>query len=208
MRSAKRSGARAGRPADPPALQARAMDNLQFIRDTMEQAGAFTAVSGLGMVGVGALALVAVPVARAFRTNPAVWLAVWLAVAASAGALSAVMTVRKARRANASLLSGPGRKLLLAFAPPMFVGALLTTVLLRHGQVQLLPGVWLLLYGAAVMTGGAFSVRIVPALGVALIALGAAALFAPPAWGDWFMAAGFGAAHLGFGALIAWRHGG
>jgi hypothetical protein len=195
-------------PAEPPALQARAMDNLQFIRDTMEQAAAFTAVSGLGMAGVGVLALAAAPVGHALRGDAARWLALWLATAASALILSAATTVRKARRAQASLLSGPGRKLVLAFAPPMGVGALLTLVLYQHGLTALLPGVWLLLYGTAVVTGGAFSVRIVPALGLTLIALGSVALFVPAVAGDWFMGAGFGAAHVVFGALIARRHGG
>jgi len=195
-------------PPEPPGLQARAMDNLQFIRDTMEQAAAFTAVSGLGMAGVGVLALAAAPIGHALRGNPPRWVALWLATAVSALALSAVTTVLKARRAQASLLSGPGRKLLLAFAPPMAVGALLTLVLYRHGLTSLLPGVWLLLYGTAVVTGGAFSVRIVPALGLTLIVLGTAALFLPGVAGDWFMGAGFGAAHVGFGALIARRHGG
>ena len=183
------------------------MDNLQFIRDTMEQAAAFTAVSGLGMVAVGVLGLAAAPIGHAVRGDAPRWLTVWLATAASALVLSALTTIRKARRAQASLLSGPGRKLLFAFAPPMAVGALLTVVLYQHGMTALLPGVWLLLYGTAVVTGGAFSVRIVPALGLTLIALGALALFAPSVAGDWFMGAGFGAAHVLFGALIARRHG-
>jgi len=193
---------------DPPALQARAMDNLQFIRDTMERAGSFTAVSGLGMIGDGALALAAAPTAHAFRGATERWLAVWLATAVIAVALSAVATARKARRARVPLLSGPGRKLLLSFAPPMLVGALLTAVLYRHQDAALLPGIWLLLYGTAVAAGGAFSVRIVPAFGFSLMLLGTVALFAPAAWGDWLLAAGFGGAHVAFGVLIARRHGG
>jgi hypothetical protein len=196
------------RNVDPPGLQARAMDNLQFIRDTMERAGSFTAVSGLGMMGDGVLALVAAPTAHAVRGATGRWLAVWLATAAVALALSGVATARKARRARVPLFSGPGRKLLLSFAPPMLVGALLTAVLYGHRGATLLPGVWLLLYGTAVATGGAFSVRIVPAFGFCLMLLGAVALFAPASWGDWLLAAGFGVAHVLFGALVARRHGG
>ena len=195
-------------PADePPALQARAMDNLQFIRDTMAQAASFTAVSGVGMVVVGALA-VAASLLVGRLGGPRAQVLAWSAVAGVAALVSTVTTVRKARAARMPVLSGPGRKLLLNFLPPMLVGALLTAVLVRAGMDALLPGVWLLLYGTAVVAGGAFSVRILPAMGACIMLIGAAALFAPPALGNLFMAVGFGGAHLVFGTLIARRHGG
>ena len=195
-------------PDEPPAIHARAIENLRFIRETMERAGAFTAVSGRGMMLVGALALLAAAAAPPMREAPLRWLLLWMATAAVALTVSAVAMLGKARAANGSLLTGPARKLLLSFAPPMAAGAALTGVLYLQGLTPLMPGVWLLLYGTAVVTGGAFSVRIVPALGVALMFLGAAALLAPPAWGNALMAVGFGAAHVGFGALIARRYGG
>src|SRR5277367_6621286 len=64
-----------------------------------------------------------------------------------------------ARRAKAALFSGPGRKFLLSFAPPLFVGALLTFALASAGLFTVLPALWLMLYGTAIVTGGAFSVR-------------------------------------------------
>jgi hypothetical protein len=194
-------------PEEPPGLQARAMDNLQFIRDTMEQAASFTAVSGVGIVLVGVLAVAAagligrLPGARE-------QIVAWTAVAAVAALVSTVATVRKARAAGMPVLSGPGRKLLLSFSPPMAVGALLTVVLFRAQAAGVLPGVWLLLYGTAVMAGGAFSVRIVPVMGACIMVVGAVALFASPALGNVFMAIGFGGVHVAFGALIARRHGG
>ena len=194
-------------PDEPPALHARAIDNLRFIRETMERAGAFTAVSGRGMMAVGALGVTAALLTSAVRT-PLEWLALWLATAAVAFAVSAITMLRKAREAQAPLLSGPARKLLLSFAPPMAAGALLTAVLYAHGLTALLPGVWLMLYGTAVVTGGAFSVRILPALGLMLMLLGAVALVAPAGWGDWIMGLGFGGAHVAFGLLIARRYGG
>ena len=194
-------------PDEPPALQARAMDNLQFIRDTMAQAGSFTAVSGMGIVAVGALA-VAASLLVGRLADARVQVLAWCGVAAVAAAISTVANVRKARAARMPVLSGPGRKLLLNFAPPMLVGALLTVVLVQVGMETLLPGVWLLLYGTAVVAGGAFSVRIVPVMGGCIMLVGAGALFAPPALGNLFMAAGFGGAHLVFGTLIARRHGG
>ena len=192
---------------EPPALHARAMDNLRFIRETMERAGSFTAVSGTGMCVTGLLALVAA-VADGRDPTATRWLVTWMLALVGSVVVSGWATVRKASRARLPLLSGPGRKFLLAFSPPMFVGALLTVVLVRAGQAQLLPGVWLLLYGTAVLAAGAFSVRIVPALGALFVLLGAGALFCPPAWASALMVVGFGGLHLAFGLLIARSHGG
>lgn len=191
----------------PPALHLRALDNLQFIRETMEGATRFTAVSGLGEASVGATALAAAWLA-AQQTSPAGWLLVWLLEAVVALAITAGAFAWKARRAKIRLDSQPGRRFALSLLPPLCAGAVLTAVLLRAGMFAVLPGVWLLLYGTGVVTGGAFSVRTVPVMGLGFMAAGAAALFAPAAWGDAFMAAGFGGLHIFFGAIIAWRHGG
>jgi len=195
------------RVEEPPALQARAMDNLRFIRETMERAGSFTAVSGWGMCATGALALVA---AAADGGNPHEWrwLASWFSALVGAALVSGWMTVRKARGARMPILSGPGRKFLLAFSPPMLVGALLTAVLVRADQAAMLPGAWLLLYGTAVMAAGAFSVRVVPAMGGCFLLLGAVALFAPLPIARLLLVLGFGGLHIAFGIAIARGHGG
>ena len=183
------------------------MDNLAFIRDTMEAAGSFTAVSGWGMVAVGIIAWAAAVLA-AVQPTPVDALYIWVAAAVIAPAVSLWATVRKARSAHVPLLSGPGRKFLLSFSPPLVVGALLTLVLYQAGLVATIPGMWLLLYGTGVLAGGAFSVRVVPVMGVCFMLAGTLALFAPPSWNDWIMAAAFGGLHIGFGISIARRHGG
>lgn len=192
---------------EPPALHARAMDNLAFIRDTMEAAGAFTAVSGWGMVAVGTVATVAAVIASS-RHSPLQSVYVWLAAAVLATVIMLWAIVRKARKARMPLLSGPGRKFVLSFSPPMFVGALITIVLYRAGLPEMIPGMWLLLYGTAVVAGGAFSVKIVPVMGICFMLAGTLALFTPTTWNDWIMAAAFGGLHIGFGIPIARRHGG
>lgn len=189
-----------------PALHARAMDNLQFIRETMESAAAFTAVSGWGMVAVGAIAGFAMPLAR-LQPTPARWLTVWLLAAAASIVVSGIASSSKARRAGVPLLGGPGRKFLLSFTPAMTAGAVLTAALFAFGSAALLPGMWLLLYGAAVVAAGTFSVRIVPVMGLVFMLLGAGAV-AFPRLGDWFMVLGFSVTHILFGAYIARRHGG
>jgi hypothetical protein len=191
----------------PRPLHDRALDNLSYIRAAMERAGSFTAVPGWGSVAVGATALVATWIAVRSRTDAA-WLAVWLVEAVVAGAIGGAALVWKARVAHDSLLSGPGRRFGLAFLPPLLVGGLLTIALHQAGLFQAMPGMWLMLYGTAVITAGAFSVRIVPLMGLCFSVLGAAALFAPGRWWPWFMAAGFGGLHVVFGWIIARRYGG
>jgi hypothetical protein len=188
-------------------IDARAADHLRYIRETMENAAEFTAVPGWGGVAMGVTALAASALA-ARQSTPRAWLAVWLAEVFVAVAIAAPAAATKARRANSSLFSGPGRKFVMSFAPPIFVGGLLTFALFQLGVSSALPGLWLLLYGTAIVTGGAFSVRAVPIMGVCLMALGAGALFAPAQWGNVFMAAGFGVVQLGFGLWIALRYGG
>ena len=195
------------RPAEPPEMQARAMDNLQFIRQTMEAAGTFTAVSGWGTVVIGATAIGAAILAGITHSTMR-WIFIWLCEAALSVGISVYTMALKARAAKLPLWSEPARKILFSFAPPMAGGALLTLVLYEHGLVPLLPGVWMLLYGIGVVAAGTFSVRIVPVMGLAFMIVGALALVGPPTWGTAFMAAGFGGLHLFFGVLIARRHGG
>jgi hypothetical protein len=192
---------------EPIPIDARAADHLRYIRETMERAAEFTAVPGWGGVAMGVTALVAAFVASR-QATPRAWLAVWLVEAFVAVAIAAPAAATKAHRANSALFSGPGRKFVLSFAPPIVVGGLLTFALYHAGVLGALPGVWLLLYGTAIVTGGAFSVPVVPVMGLCLMLLGGAALFAPAAWGDAFMAAGFGIGQIGFGWWIARRYGG
>ncbi|MCU1315315.1 MAG: hypothetical protein JWN63_637 [Candidatus Acidoferrum typicum] len=194
-------------PREPIPIDARAADHLRYIRETMESAAEFTAVPGWGGVAMGVTALVAAFVASRQTTSRA-WLAVWLIEAFVAVAIAAPAAATKAHRANSALFSGPGRKFVLSFAPPIVVGGLLTFALYHAGILAALPGVWLLLYGTAIVTGGAFSVRVVPVMGLCLMLLGGAALFAPAIWGDAFMGAGFGVVQIGFGWWIARHYGG
>lgn len=156
-------------------------------------------------MGVTALAA-AVVAARQHGTFR--WLAIWLGEAAVAIVIATAAAARKSHRAKMPLFSGPGRKFALSFAPPLVVGALLTAAMFRAGLVTALPGMWLLMYGTAVVTGGAFSVRIVPVMGVCLMVMGVAALFSPVRWNDVFMGLGFGGLQIIFGGIIAKRYGG
>ena len=192
-------------PTAPVSMPDRAIENLRYIRDTMDRAAAFTAVSGHGYIAAGLTALLAAWLGST-RTGGA-WLAVWLVEAAVGLALTLGFSLRKAKRAGASLTRGAGRKFLLGFAPPALAAVVLTPPLLIAGADATLAGMWLLLYGAATTTAGAFSVRAVPVMGILFMIIGAIALYLP-AGRDVWLALGFGALHVVFGAVIARRHGG
>ncbi|MBC55027.1 MAG: hypothetical protein CMQ34_14460 [Gammaproteobacteria bacterium] len=187
-------------------LNQRAEDNLRFIRDTMEGASVFTGVSGMGYMGAGLSALPAAWLA-AQQTSDAAWIMVWMLELVIATAIAFSLLLRKTARQGKSVLNASGRKLLLAFLPTMAVGALLTLSYFLQGRVSLLPGIWLGLYGAAVMTAGVWSVRAIPVMGALFMMLAAGVLLAAvPA--DLMLALGFGGLHIIFGFWI-WRyHGG
>ena len=189
------------------ALDDRARDNIRFIRETMERAGSFTAVSGWGGVAMGITALGAAVIASR-QDSPWAWLLTWIGEAAVAVAIALWTAYSKAREAGTALLTGPGRRFVYSFAPPLFVGVLLTIMFARLGFIQEVAGVWLLLYGTAVVTGGAFSIRVVPLMGLCFIVLGTVALFCPTNWSNALLAAGFGGLHIIFGAVIARNYGG
>jgi len=188
-------------------MHARAMDNLRYIRGMMERAATFTALSGWGQVVIGVTAVAAALVASR-QTSHSNWIFTWLGEAGVAGGLAVASMALKAHLANQPLLSGPLRKLILSFSPAMIVGAVLSAVLAQRDQFVLLPGAWMLLYGAAVISAGTYSVRSVPVMGAAFMLVGTVALIAPAAWSTALMITGFGGLHIGFGIWIARRHGG
>ena len=192
---------------EPVALHSQAMDNLEFIRSTMERTGPLTGVPGVGVMLMGGTALFAAFAAHLSK-SPKAWIAIWAFEATLAFVIGLSFSYRKAMSDGNPLLSRVFRRFVLAIAPSAFVGLLLTVTLFRSGLQVLLPSMWLLLYGLGVSSAGAFSVRVVPLMGVLFLALGAAASLSPPLWGDAFMAAGFGGLHLIFGFMIARNFGG
>ncbi len=204
---------------DPPAIHDRALQDLSFIRRTMEGAAAFTDVPGWGLVGLGVTALVAAPIADR-QPSAERWLLVWLLAAVVGASIGSGTMLHKMRRrvgnGGAVLLNVPARKFLFGLWPGILVGALLTIALVDPytSGIELrlmtcvLPGLWLLLYGMGVATAGTVSIRAVPLMGIGFIALGVIALFLLAADGDLMMALGFGLLHIVFGVRIARRHGG
>lgn len=188
----------------PAAIEEHALRHLRYIRTTLESAGSFTGVSGAGTAAAGVVGIAAAVLAPRLNIG---WVATWLLAAAIGGPIGIGAMIRKSARGGSSVLSAQGRRFLLAWFPPVVAGAFLTWAALRGGTPHLLPPLWLLLYGASITTGGAFSVRPVVFMGLSIMAAGALALFFPAA-GNVFLGVGFGALHIVFGLEIARHHGG
>jgi len=190
-----------------PSLSGRAIDNLQFIRETMERSTHFTAVPGYGGVFMGLTAIAAAFIAGG---QPLVkdWLAVWIIEAVLAFAVGLFAMWQKSKIAKMPLNSAPAKKFAMSFLPPLICGIIITFGLWRFGHFEMMIPVWLLLYGAAVVCGGSFSVKAVPIMGWCFILLGTLAFFLPANFGNLLMCLGFGVLHIVFGLIIARRFGG
>lgn len=186
-------------------LHQRAADNLAFIRSTMERAATFTAVPGLGGLGMGLVAAI-VGLQVVGRPVDQSWVRAWLGALAIAVPVGAVGMLWKARKAKMPLFTGVGRKFLLAYVPPVIAGGFLTLPLYEAAP-QMLPALWLLLYGAGVIAGGITSIGLIPIMGTLFFTFGIIAALEPDL-GSLLMVLGFGGLQILFGAIIAVRHGG
>lgn len=185
----------------------RAVDNLRFIRETMERSAVFTSVPGYGGVFMGVTAVAAATIAS-FQPTIREWLIVWLAEAFLAVGIGFFAMWQKAKITKTSLVSVPAKKFAMSFLPPVLCAIVITAALWRTGNFELMIPVWILLYGAGVVCGGANSVKAVPIAGWCFIALGAVSLFLPAAWGNMMMGLSFGVLHIVFGAIVALKYGG
>ena len=195
------------KPVEVTDIRHRAHENLGYIRRAVEGAGSFTAVPGWGQVAAGCTALLAAAVAHV-QPDRSSWLLVWAAELTLAVLIVTSAMVLKAKRIGHLLTAAPARKTFQGMAPALAAGAVLTLVAVRSGDTTNLPGIWLLLYGAAVASGGVSSVRIVPVMGASFMVCGLFTLLSPPTFANLFLALGFGGLHIVFGARIAKHHGG
>ena len=193
---------------EPASLSQHAVDDLRFIREAMERASSFTSIPGWGgmLIGVTAVAASVVASDRLPSTRP--WLTVWLLEAAVAALIGAATMALKAGRTQSPFMSGAARRFFISYGAPMFAGAALSFALLRRGQFETLPAVWLILYGCAFVSSGAFSLRVIPIMGVAFMILGVCAVPLDLPAGNVVLGAGFGGLHLIFGFIIGRNHGG
>ena len=192
---------------EPAPIHEHALSNLRYIREAMERAGAFTSIPGWGGVAVGITAIAATVIAQPYAGTRR-WLLIWLAEAVVAGIIASATMFRKASRANVSFRGGPARRFFSSYFAPIAAGAALTYLLGREGLYAVLPAVWLLLYGASFISSGAYSIPVVPVMGICYMLLGVAACFVPVSAANVLLGLGFGGLHVIFGIMIARRYGG
>jgi hypothetical protein len=188
----------------PVPIESRALGTLSYIRASIDAAGAL-AVPGmagivLGSVGTVTAMLVSVPM---FRDH---WLAAWLIASVIAFVLAGALMAKQAARRGNPLFSGPFRKFVLCLAPSLLGGAALTLVLWQAQLERVIPGMWLLLYGCAVIPASTVTtstnLRLIAAMGAAFIVLGAITFWLPASLHTVALGAGFGGLHLLIGILI------
>ncbi|MDQ6800976.1 MAG: hypothetical protein M3041_09085 [Acidobacteriota bacterium] len=193
----------------PDALRDQAVDNLRYIRDAMERASAFTSIPGWGGFVIGLTALATTAIAEPMTAwNPRRWLITWLAEAVVAAVIGGVAMWWKGSRAGTPFMSGAARRFFISYFAPMIAGAVLTFAIVRGGTLEPLPSVWMLLYGVAFVSSGAFSLRVIPVMGVCFMTIGLLAAFVPLAVGNLLLGAAFGGLHIIFGLIIARNYGG
>ena len=190
------------------ALHEQALHNIRYIRDAMERASAFTSIPGWGGLAIGVTAIATAIYSERFALQPRLWVMTWLAEAVLAVTIAAITMIAKARRANVSFTATPARRFFISYSAPLIAGALITLALVRASMFSPLPAVWLLLYGTSFISSGAFSIRVVPVMGICFMILGIIACFVPLSIGNILMGVGFGALHITFGYIIARSYGG
>jgi hypothetical protein len=188
----------------PIPIESRALGTLAYIRTSIETSGSM-AVPGMAGIVMGIIGIFATIVASLPRAAPH-WLEIWLIAAAIASALGAAMMAREASQSGHALYLGPVRKFLLCLCPALLAGAAVTFALYRTGTTSLIPGVWLLLYGCAVLSASTVTIartmKLICIMGALFMVLGVLAFAAPPSAHTVILGMGFGALHTVFGILI------
>jgi hypothetical protein len=186
------------------AIDSHALGTLNYIRASIDAAGAF-AVPGTAGMAMGAVGLVAAAVASV----PALavhWLIIWLVAATVGAGVGVVLVARHRSGVGLPLYRGPARRFVLCLCPALLAGGVLTLVLCQAGETRLLPGVWLLLYGCAVLSATLMTapamMRLIGTMGGLFVVCGALAFEVAPHWHNLILGGGFGLLHLVFGFLI------
>ena len=198
------SAAFTAQPEPPVTIESRALGTLAYIRASIDSSSSMDVpgMAGIVMGVIGVLAAIVVSVPR----WAAHWLGIWLCAAAVALLLGSALVARQYVRRGHTRYYGPARKFLLCLCPALFAGAVLTGVAWTAGLTGMVPGIWLLLYGCAVLSASTVTIagisRLIGVMGTLFVALGSMAFMLPAATHTALLGLGFGVLHIVFGILI------
>ncbi|MFB3105715.1 MAG: hypothetical protein ACE1ZA_12450 [Pseudomonadales bacterium] len=198
-------------PTMPVELNREAEGNLRYIRQAMERAEQVSAVSGLGGIGMGGVAIVgSIYAATVWQSEDDLrqQLLIWLVTAVFAITIGLIAAYFKSRSLERTLLNDPARRFALCLAPNLLAGAVLTGVLWSTPQHTLVPAIWLLSYGCGVLSAGTYAVRPVMLMGGCFVVAGVLAFVLTPAWLNVYLGTVFGGLHIIFGWWVFRRYGG
>jgi hypothetical protein len=178
---------------------------LETIRTLMERSQRYEHISGYSGLVAGVVTILGCAVLRlnllpfAFPAN---FVVVWSAVFAIAFTSHLLFTFGRARQRGEPVWSRQARTVLLSVLPAFGAALAVTALIWRVGRPDLLPALWLTLYGCGVLATSFFAPRSIAWLGGTCFALGVAGLLAPHSYPILTMALGFGITHIGFGVAV------
>lgn len=187
-----------------------AAQNLESIRILMERTGRYSNFSAVSAATAGTLAIAAAAVCRwreiSFDVPHPWWklIALWAAVFAVAFLQNLFWTWVHARRRGERVWTHLTRAMTMAVLPGFFTGGVLTGFAIVERRLDMLPGIWMLMYGTAVLGAALFAGRNLKIFGALFLLMGAFTIHWRQ-YGVEMMAASFGLLHLGLGLLIAWK---
>jgi hypothetical protein len=188
------------RSANTVQIESHAAATLRYIRASMDGAAsvAVPGSAGIAMGGVGLLAtaLSCVPSLRGH------WLGIWLVAAVVAAGVGLPLITQPSSLRGLTLSGTPVRKFALCLLPSVFAGVVMTGVHWRSGDLQAIPGTWLLLYGCALISASVATTRTIAIMGASFVTLGVVALLLGSELQVFMLGAGFGGLHILFGLLI------
>jgi hypothetical protein len=188
----------------PAAIESRALGTLAYIRASIESSSSMD-VPGMSGIVMGIVGLLAAVVVSLPRWAPH-WLGIWLGAVVIALTFGGALVARQIGLSGHAGYWGPARKFLLCLCPALLAGAVLTWVLYAVGAAGVIPGMWLLLYGCAVLSASTVTsagiTRLVGIMGALFVALGAITFTLPAGTHTAMLGLGFGVLHIVFGLLI------
>ena len=191
-----------------------AEQNLAVIRTLMERSALYRRALAPIFIAVGCIGIITAVIGIMAELHDQNFLRLWVGAALVSVTVAVVMSRRQANQDGEAFLSGPTRRVLMAFLPPALVGGVMSAAYWRmtadQSGIPLVITYWLIFYGCSLHAVGMFTPRAVRWLGWIFIVVGATvwipvlSTLLEPTWTDhphFIMGATFGGLHL-LGGLV------